>query len=255
MKILAVTQARVGSTRLPNKVLRRIDDTTLLQIHLERLSHSKRITKLYVATTEEPGAKEICAIAEKLGVAVFRGALNDVLDRYYNAVKGEEPDYVVRVTADCPLIDSHVVDSIIDYALANKLDYASNTVERTFPDGIDIEVFTFATLKRAWQEAFLSSDREHVTPYIWRNSNLKGNSLFTAGSFFNEEDASMFRLTVDELVDLELIELLIRAIGANASWKVYINYLKENPELRNINKHLTCNEGYLQSLKQDKPIA
>ena len=196
-KVLAITQARVGSTRLPGKVLKTINGETLLQIHLERILKSKRISKLKVATTNEAGSEAIVAIANKVGVESFRGPIDDVLARFYLCALPENPDYIVRLTADCPLIDPHEIDNIIYEGIKGDYDYASNTLEPTFPDGMDAEVFKFSALKKAYEEATLKSDREHVTPYIWRNSSVKGGALFKSISVKNDEDFSKYRLTVD----------------------------------------------------------
>lgn len=251
MRIIAITQARIGSSRLPGKVLRTIDDISLLQIHLERIQQSQRVTKVKVATTLEPDAVEICAVAERLGIESYRGSTDDVLDRYYQTAQAEHPDYIVRITSDCPLIDADVMDSVIDFAIDRKLDYASNTLLATFPDGMDVEVFTFSALEKAWKEATLQSDREHVTPYIWRNSSFKGGALFVADNLHSGQDFGDLRLTVDEKVDFDLIRLLISKLGRHASWKDYANYLISHPDVRAINQHIIHNEGYLNSITKD----
>lgn len=254
MKIIAVTQARIGSTRLPGKVLKSIGSVTLLQIHIERVLRSKLIDKLIIATTHESGVEEICRIADALNVDTYRGDTNNVLDRFYQSLKDIKPDYVVRVTADCPLIDPEIVDDVIHFAITNKLDYASNTLLPTYPDGMDVEVFTFQALEKAWLEAVLLSDKEHVTPYIWRNSTFKGGQLFHANNLQSDLDYGSLRLTVDELADFELITKLITLFGTHASWKTYAGLVAQEPALRQINQHITPNEGYFKSLKYDNNI-
>jgi spore coat polysaccharide biosynthesis protein SpsF len=128
LKILAITQARIGSTRLPEKILKTIKDESLLEIHLKRILQAKLITKLKVATTIEPDAEKIIAVADKLGVEVYKGSINNVLDRFYHTALSEKPDWVVRLTSDCPLIDPIVIDKVIQYAISNDLDYVSNTL-------------------------------------------------------------------------------------------------------------------------------
>ena len=169
MKILAITQARYGSTRLPAKILKKVNGMTLLEIHLRRILQSKLISKLKVATTNEEGAGYIVAVADKLGVECYKGSVDDVLERFYKAAEPECPDYVVRLTSDCPLIDPAVIDAVIQKCLESGCDYVSNVLEPTFPDGIDTEVFRFPALKRAYEEATLKSEREHVTPYLCRH--------------------------------------------------------------------------------------
>lgn len=251
MKIIAVTQARIGSSRMPGKVLRTINNRSLLQIHLERILTSEKISKVKVATTQEPDAIAICAIAEHMGIESYRGSTTDVLDRYYQTVKDEQPDYIVRITSDCPLIDAAVIDKVIDFATARRLDYASNNMVATFPDGTDVEVFTFHSLERAWQEATLASDREHVTAYIWRNSSFKGGSLFVSDNLESGGDYGSLRLTVDEPFDFELMERLISELGYHLTWEAYAHYLLEHPEIRSINEHIIRNEGYLKSITRD----
>ncbi|SEW03474.1 cytidylyltransferase domain-containing protein [Chitinophaga arvensicola] len=251
MKIIAVTQARIGSTRLPGKVLKTIGDVSLLQIHLERVLRSKLINKLIVATTHESGVEEICRIAHNLNADTYCGDTNNVLDRFYQSVKDIKPDYVVRVTSDCPLIDPEIVDDVIHFATVNKLDYASNTLLATYPDGMDVEVFTFKALEKAWLEAVLSSDKEHVTPYIWRNSTFKGGQLFRSDNVQSDLGYGSLRLTVDEPADFELITRLIASFGTRASWKTYARFVSQEPTLRQINEHITPNEGYLKSLHND----
>lgn len=251
MKVLAITQARVGSTRLPGKVLKIIGGKTLLEIHLGRILQSKLINKLKVATTIEPEATKIIAIADKLGVESFRGSVDDVLERFYLTAWPEKPDYVVRLTSDCPLIDSMEIDKVIEKCITGQYDYVSNTLEPTFPDGMDVEVFKFSALKKAYQEAILKSDHEHVTPYIWRNSSFKGGNIFKSFNIRYQEDFSKYRLTVDTQEDFSLIESLITSLGFDRSWQDYVVYLKQNSELLSINSKHERNEGYQKSLKKD----
>ena len=175
MKVLAITQARYGSTRLPAKILKTVNDRTLLEIHLLRLLQSKNITKLKVATTTEPGAVYIVDIAKKMNI-VYQGSINDVLDRFYHAALPEDPDYIVRITSDCPLIDPLIVDRVIELAINGNFDYVSADT-KSFPDGMDVEVFKFSALLKAYDEATMQSEREHVTSYIWKNGTVKGGSL------------------------------------------------------------------------------
>lgn len=250
MKIIIVTQARVGSTRFPQKVLKPIQDTTLLGLHLQRLKQSKRATMIFVATTYEEGVEQIIDIAEKHEVGFFQGSTADVLDRFYHTVKEHEPDYVVRVTSDCPLIDSELIDKVIDFAVDSNVDYAANILEEVFPDGQDIEVFTFKALERAWENAKLTSDREHVTPYIRKNSDYCGGSYFTAKSFAQTDARNHIRMTVDEEKDFDAIVTLVHELGSEQSWNTYADFISENPT-KFRNQKITRNEGYLKSLNQD----
>lgn len=252
MKVIAITQARVGSSRLPGKVLLKIGDKTLLQIHLERILKATRVNQVILATTFEENAHLILQVADKLCVTAYQGSTTNVLDRFYQAAKTHSPDYVVRLTSDCPLIDPTLIDDIIQECIKGDYDYCSNTLTTTFPDGTDVEVFRFNALERAWRDADLVSDKEHVTPFIWRNSTVKGGTLFRSSTFINNEDYSAFRLTVDEQADYELIRKLVYALGETESWRTYADYLKENPALLSTNSNFFRNEGYMKSIKEDK---
>jgi spore coat polysaccharide biosynthesis protein SpsF len=254
MKILAITQARVGSTRLPKKILKTIKNKSLLEIHLERIKYSKTITKIIVATTFENDSNLILDVAKKCGVTSFQGSTEDVLARFYYAAEVDAPDYVVRVTSDCPLIDAEIVDDVVNFCIDGKYDYVSNTLKPTFPDGMDIEIFNYTSLKKAFLEATLLSDREHVTPYIWRNSSFNGKEKFVSENFINDVDYSRFRLTVDNIEDFTLIEKLINEKGINCSCNEYVNYLIQNPQLFEINGKEERNMGYIKSLNNDKTI-
>jgi spore coat polysaccharide biosynthesis protein SpsF (cytidylyltransferase family) len=252
MKILAITQARIGSTRLPEKILKTVNDESLLEIHLKRILKSERITKLKVATTTEPDSEKIVKIAKKVGVEIYKGSVDNVLDRFYQTALPEDPDWIVRLTSDCPLIDPVIIDHVIDLAISKNLDYASNTLDPTFPDGLDTEIFKFSALKKAIREAKLPSEFEHVTPYIWKNSTYKGGKLFKSDCYKNSIDFSSFRLTVDTIEDFKVIEKIINLIGTDKSWYEYVKILQKYPNIKEINKQFIRNEGYIKSLKQEK---
>ena len=250
IKTVLITQARTGSTRLPGKVLMEINNTPLLKIHLHRLNQTKNIDKIIVATTLNKEDDIIEKIATDWGFEVFRGSENDVLDRFYQAVKKLKPTWVVRVTSDCPLIDPLLVDKVIEITKAENKDYGSNVVEETFPDGQDVEVFKFSALKKAWNEANKLSEREHVTPYIRNQSDLKLGNIFSAISYKNNTDYSKIRMTVDEQKDFELINKIVSELGTEKTWLDYTEYIIKNG-LSNINGNIIRNEGYLKSLKKD----
>jgi putative LPS biosynthesis related protein len=251
MKILAITQARYGSTRLPAKILKEVNGMTLLEIHLRRILRSRLISKLKVATTNEGGAKYIIEIANKLGVECYQGAVDDVLERFYKTAEPDAPDYVVRLTSDCPLVDPALIDNIILKCIESGCDYVSNTLALTFPDGVDTEVFKFSALKKAYEEAKLKSEREHVTPYIWNNSSFKGGKLFTSDNYYNTQDLSAERITVDTPEDFELIRIIINRLGIECPYMEYIKFLDQEKDIRNINQCFTRNEGYIKSIKND----
>lgn len=250
IKTILITQARTGSTRLPNKVLQEIGGKSLLQIHLDRLKKCSKISEIIVATTVKKEDDIIFDRAIEWGYTASRGSESDVLDRFYQAVKDKNADWIVRVTSDCPLIDPTLVDEVIRFVQEKDKDYGSNTLIENFPDGQDIEVFKFSALELAWKQSLLSSEREHVTPYIKNNSNSKGANLFKAINFPCQYDFSKIRMTVDESRDFELIEILIDKLGIEKSWIEYTNYIIEN-DLIKVNDQIIRNEGLLKSLKND----
>ncbi len=254
MKVVAVTQARFGSTRLPGKVLKKIGDKPLLSIHLQRALLARKVDKLIVATTTEPEAEAIVELATANNCPSYRGSLTDVLDRYYQAVQPEHPDYVVRLTSDCPLVDPTIIDAVVDKCISEGLDYCSNTMHPSFPDGMDVEVFRFSALETAWQKASLQSDREHVTPFIWRNSTACGGYLFKSDDYTSSDNYSKYRLTVDDPEDFTLISELVDTLSDNKGWKEYVQHLATNEALSSINSNKQRNQGLMESLQNDSIV-
>lgn len=243
MRVLGITQARIGSTRLPKKILLKIDDKTLLEYHLERALQSNKVTDWVVATTNETDSNEIVKIAKNFGIKYYKGETSNVLKRFSEASKlVERPDYVVRITSDCPLIDASLIDQVIDFAIKNKLQYCRTSEQ--FPDGFDVEVFTYSSLENAHLNAILLSDKEHVTPFIRRKYENE------VSIFKYHEDFHHIRLTVDEMVDFEAIKLLITNLGSNLNWREYTKYVEENKSLF-FNQKIIRNEGYIKSLEKD----
>jgi spore coat polysaccharide biosynthesis protein SpsF len=244
VRVLGITQARIGSTRLPEKILLKIGNKTLLEYHLERALQSVKVNEWLVATTLEPDSDLIVDIAENLGVKSFKGDTENVLKRFYDAAKSiEKPDYVVRITSDCPLIDPSLIDEVVDQTIRKGLIYCRTS--DSFPDGVDVEVFTFSALEDAYQNAILSSDKEHVTPYIRREA--EG----TEWSFNCSVEYEHIRLTVDEAADFEAIEQLIGKLGSGLSWLDYTSYVIDNRSLFS-NQGIQRNEGYIKSIRNDK---
>jgi len=237
-KIVAITQARMGSTRLPGKVLMKVKDQSFLEIHSNRLSKAKMVDEIIVATTTSPIDDVIVDHVSNLDYLVSRGSENDVLDRYYKTAIDARADVIVRVTSDCPLIDPELIDKIIYEHLKESKDFTSNVVKRTYPDGNDIEVFSMNALTMAWKNSYEASEREHVTYYIWKNSNLLGGKLFSAHNVIADrnEDFSFLRLTLDYPEDFKLITTLINYCGVDKSWRDYVNILINNPSLIEVNK-------------------
>ncbi len=252
MKILAVTQARLGSSRFPKKVIKKIKGESLLAIHIKRIKKSSLITSICVATTNKKEDNIICDEAKRLNVNCFRGSNKDVLDRYYNAAKISQPNYIVRLTSDCPLIDSSLIDKIINETIKYKVDYCSNTLIESFPDGQDIEVFTFHSLKKAWKESKLLSEREHVTPFIKKNSDFNNKKQFKAKNIISSNRKFKdVRMTVDELQDFKVIEMLTNELGFEDNWINYAKLYLSNPLISKNNIHIIRNEGYLKSIQND----
>jgi len=250
IKTLLITQARTGSTRLPGKVLLKVNDNELLKIHLERLKKSKLVDQIIVATTINKEDDVIISLCEKWGFRTSRGAVDDVLDRYYQTANKIKPEWVVRATSDCPLIDPGMVDAVVAFAQLNEVDYCSNTLIENFPNGQDVEVFKFSALKKAWKEAKLKSEREHVTPYIKKHSSHNDGTLFSAVNFPCQYNFHDIRMTVDLPVDFELMQKLILDLGIDQSWLTYTNHIIDN-QLHQLTANIIRNEGLLKSLKND----
>ena len=247
---ILIRQARTGSTRLPGKILKEINGKSLLQIHLDRLKKCKSVSEIIVATTTNSEDQIIFDKAIEWGFSASIGSETDVLDRFYQAVKDKNAEWIVRVTSDCPLIDPVLADNVIDFVQINNKDYGANILIENYPDGQDIEVFKFSALEEAWKNAKLLSEREHVTPYIRNNADLKGGNLFSAINYPCDFDFSKIRMTVDESRDFELISILINNLGTDKTWLEYTNYIIHK-DLDKINDSIIRNEGLLKSLKND----
>lgn len=254
MNVVVITQARSGSTRLPNKILKEIQGRSLLQIHIDRIKKANLVTEIIIATTTNKEDDKVELLAKEFSVKCYRGSESDVLDRFYQTVKGLKPDFIVRLTSDCPLIDPVLIDQVIKQAIERKLDYYSNGMEELYPDGQDIEVFSFNALEKAWKEAKLLSEREHVTPYIRNNSSYKGGVLFKSDNHGLKTNYNEVRLTVDEPQDFEVIKQIIEALGFNKDWQTYADYYLNNLEIKQLNSQITRNEGYEKSIKNDTII-
>lgn len=249
-KYLAILQARLSSTRLPGKVLLPILGRPMLELQVERILRSTKISELLIATSTSPEDEKIVALCLRLGIRYYQGQLDDVLDRFYKAAEETGPENVIRLTGDCPLVDPSVIDRVVTYFESDTFDYASNTLEPTFPDGLDVEVFTFSGLRRCWSEARLPSEREHVTPYFYSNP-----QIFKLGSYKDQINRSNIRWTVDEAADYELITKIYEGCyrnNAKFDMNDVLTFLESNPELMEINANFQRNEGYLKSLEKDK---
>jgi len=231
-KTVGIVQARLGSTRLPGKVLTDIHGQPMLWRVLQRVQAAETIEKVIVATTTKAEDEAILTFCREYEVGCFRGSEEDVLDRYYQAAHELGADVIVRITSDCPLIDPGIVDRTVRAFLREQPDYASNAVVRTYPRGLDTEAMTFAALERAWQEAKQSYQRVHVTPYLYENP-----ERFRILSLIGEKDYSDYRWTVDTREDLEFVRAVYARLGDELfPWSAVIQLLEREPELAEMNR-------------------
>lgn len=238
MKIAAIIQARMTSTRLPGKVLMDIAGNPMIWHLLERLKRSKRLDEIILAIPDTKASDKLEEFARGHGVSYFRGSEDDVLSRYYGAAKKFRADVIVRITSDCPLIDPAVVDEIIERHLASGADYTSNVLERTYPRGLDTEVFNFNALERAFRRAKEPYRREHVTPFIWEQPKIFKLESVKAGKKMNRPE---FRLTVDAMQDLELARAIYKHLyrpGAIFYTPAVIDLLDSHKEMAKINANV-----------------
>lgn len=242
-----IIQARMDSTRLPGKVMEKIDDNTILDYVIKQLKSAKKIEKILVATSNLTEDTVICDYLHLQKIEFYRGSSEDVLDRYYQCAKEFSIDTIVRITADNPLIDPNIVDLVVDEYKNHKCDFATNTLPRTFPYGTEVEVFSFKSLEKAWKNAKKPSEREHVTPFIRDPQN--GFSLINVE---HQENLSHLRYTVDRIEDLKLIREIVKNISTRPILTQNITDLYKNkPEIFEINKNVK-HDGYLSSLKKDE---
>ena len=239
MKIVAIVQARLGSKRLPNKAIKKIDGSPMIEILLKRLSRSKLITKIVVATSTDSKDNKLKLLINKLGYECEQGSIDNVLNRYICVAEKYEADIVVRITGDCPLVDPEIVDEVINKFKEDSVDYCSNTNPPTFPDGLDVEVFTLEALKKSSSMTTNDSDLEHVTPYLKESGNFKTSSLE------NKVDLSEMRWTVDESLDFEVISAIFNNFSPNVhfSWIKVLGLQQSSPDIFK-NSSLIRNDGF-----------
>lgn len=236
MRAIAIIQARMGSTRLPGKVMKKLGDKTVLEHVIRRVSNVPELDGVVVATTTLEMDDVIAQEAQTCGAKVYRGEEHDVLGRFYGAAINEQADVIVRITSDCPFIDSGIISRLLQIYQSRQYDYVSNTLERSFPRGLDAEVFSFESLEMAYQFAHESSLREHVTPYIYMNKDR-----FALYSYTHETDCSRYRWTLDTDEDWQLIEKMYSCLydpEAIFKWQDALNLMNLQPELAKINEHV-----------------
>lgn len=231
-KVVCIIQARVGSTRLPGKVLKPILGEPMLVWDVTRASRARLVDEIVIATTEHSEDNAIVDLCQSQGWLFWRGSEEDVLDRYYQAASTFQADIIVRITSDCPLIDPTVIDHVIAayHSVAPAVDYAATSLRRTYPRGIGAEVFDKNTLAKAWKED-TSSWREHVTPYIYNH-----RDTFRLLSVENQMDYSHYRWTVDTLEDFALIERVYKHFGhGDFHWREVVDLMQQHPDWSQIN--------------------
>lgn len=248
MSVVAIIQARMSSTRLPGKVLMELAGKPVLEHVVSRIEACKTIQKIVVATSIDATDDAIERWCRERDVACYRGSLNDVLDRYYQAAVQSGADAIVRITADCPAIDPTIVDEVVSQYLAGGYEFFGLSGE--FPDGLDCTVFSFPAIERAWMEAQLPSEREHVGPYIEKHP-----EWFKSGGLKKFVGLSHHRWTLDEPRDLEFLKIVFeRLYQTNKTFGAtdVLALLKAEPELLSINGSIVRNEGYIKSLQADR---
>lgn len=238
MKTAIIVQARMTSTRLPGKVLMTVAGKPLLEYLIERLRRVALADEIIIATTVNDSDEPIVEFCGRLSVPYFRGSEDDVLSRYHEAASRVKADFVVRVTSDCPVIDPRVIDDVISFfrAAGDAYDYASNTLARSYPRGMDTEVFTFRALNEAFFEASEPPEREHVTPFIYRHP-----ERYRIGQVVFGRDASRHRWTVDTPEDFELVSRIIETLyplNPEFGLEDILALLKDHPQWAGINAHV-----------------
>ena len=243
-KTVAIIQARLTSTRFPQKILQKINNLTLIEFLVKRVKSSKKVDQVIVAI---PNNKENRILKKYLkNVDFFLGSEEDVLDRYYKSAKKFNAKTIIRICGDCPFVDSEIIDKLLLILENKNYDYVSNTINPTFPDGLDVEVFDFKTLKEVWKKAKSKNDREHVTPYILRNNKFKKYN------YEFKKDLSSLRLTIDERIDLKQIKTVyfhlkkIKNFGINDILNLYM----KDKKLFSVNSSIKRNEGGKLNLGQ-----
>jgi spore coat polysaccharide biosynthesis protein SpsF (cytidylyltransferase family) len=250
--VVAIVQARMGSTRLPSKVLKTIKSKTLLELYVNRVKPSKLIDKIVIATTTNLLDDAICKLADKIGVDCFRGSEGDLLDRYYQCALKYNASVIVRITPDDPFVDYEVVDKAIGLFKENDVDFVTNHFEPTYPEGLDVEVYSMQALERSWKEAKLLSEREHVFPYIQNHQDD-----FKIINFKQDEDFSHLRWTIDHQCDFDMAKTVYSYLYEKKNIFIQddiIKLIEEHPEIAEINSHIKRKEGVNKTKAEDKYI-
>jgi spore coat polysaccharide biosynthesis protein SpsF len=249
---LAILQARSNSTRLPRKIFLDLLGKPMILRQYDRIRLCKKIDKIVIATSDNNQDLDLVKLCKENQIDFFCGSLDDVLKRFYDCSLKYKPKNIIRLTGDCPLCDPDLIDKVINYHIINKFDYTCNTLEPFYPDGLDVEILNFNSLKISYDNSKLLSQREHVTQYILNNQNK-----FKIGFFYEGIKNDNLRLTVDNYEDYELIKIIYEKlyfINPNFLLNDIIQLLEEFPELIKINEKFLRNEGLKKSLDNDKII-
>jgi len=250
--ILAIIQARMGSTRLPGKMLKYIGDKPLIRHCIDQLGRAGKIDRVVVATTTASEDDQLAELVRHSKCDVARGSSEDVLDRFYQTAKERGATIIVRTCGDCPFIDPMLVDETVQFFLdhGDQFDYVSNVHPPSVPDGCDVEVFTYQALERAWRTADMKSQREHVTTAIWEHP-----ESYRVGAFRHAEELSDIRIVVDEQEDLEMLrEIHAKLNGREINLVNVMDVIRTHPRLLDINRKYQREEGYRKSLAEDRKI-
>jgi spore coat polysaccharide biosynthesis protein SpsF len=250
MKTVALLQARCSSSRLPNKVLAPIVGEPMLARQIERVRRAKTLDALAVITSVAPDDDAIESLCRVLRLDCFRGSLDDVLDRFFQAAREFDATDVVRLTGDCPLADPEIIDMVVRTHHDSGADFTSNALQATFPDGLDVEVMRFSALEWAWREARKKSEREHVTVAIYEHT-----ERFSVKSVVQSEDQSAMRWVVDNPEDLVFVRSVYDSLypqKPDFTSSDVLDLLRRHPELADVNRHIQRNEGWLKSLAEDE---
>lgn len=250
--IIAIVQARMGSSRLSGKVLRKIKGKTLLELYLNRVKLNQLIDKIVIATTTKSSDDIIEELAKKLGFDCFRGSESDLLDRFWQCAKKYKADVIVRLTADDPFVDYQVIDRAIKIFNENQADFVTNHFEPTYPEGLDIEVYSIGALERSWQDAKLLSEREHVFPYIQNHQ-----SQFKVINFRQDSDYSHLRWTIDYDCDLEMTKIIYDYLYNDNPIFLQddiLSLLEKHPEIAEMNAHINRKEGVNKTKANDMVV-
>lgn len=249
--IAAIIQARMTSTRLPGKVLKEVMGRPLLDYQIERLRRADNIEKIIVATTVNREDDPIAELCGKSGIDYYRGSENDVLDRYYQTAKKFGVDHIVRITADCPLFDPLICVRVIEKYFSSHADYVHTGT--TFAEGVDCEIFSFQSLEKAWREAGLKSEREHLTLYLHNHP-----ELFRKITLVNDTDDSRYRFTVDEPDDFLVVKAILENLYRENAQPFTVDdikrFLNSHKDVFELNAHIVRNAGLMKSLREDAAV-